>query len=320
MHSIDIKTGDEVIVPSMTFAATANSIVYQGAKPIFADVNKKNLLIDCENIEAKITKNTKAVIVVDYAGHPVDYDSLRQLSMQYNLNLISDSCHAIGAKYNNKSIGSLADLSTFSFHPVKHITTGEGGAITTNNYKVYKKIKLFRNHGISSDHREREKNGSWFYEMDDIGFNYRINDFQCALGISQLKKLNEWVKKRNSIAKIYDEEFLNNKFIKTLHVQNDVLHAYHLYVIKIDFTKLKIDKLNFFRLLKKNRIGANVHYIPVHLHPFYRKNYKTSIGDCPNSEQAYKEILSIPIYPTMSESDASHVASIIKNLLKENEK
>ena len=195
MYAIGIKNGDEVIVPTMTFAATANCILYQNGTPIFADVNEDTLLLDPSDVEKKISSKTKAIIAVDYAGHPVDYDALHYIAKKHNIYLISDSCHAIGGKYKGREVGSIADFSTFSFHPVKNMTTGEGGMVTTNNQKLAQKIKTFRNHGITSDHRERAENGSWFYEMDDLGYNYRITDFQCALGISQLKKLPDWIKK-----------------------------------------------------------------------------------------------------------------------------
>ena len=193
MNAIGIKKGDEVIVPTMTFAATANCILYQEGIPIFADVEKDTLLIDPIDVEKNIAK-TKAIIVVDYAGHPVDYEALQYISKKYNIYLISDSCHAIGGKYKEREIGSIADFSTFSFHPVKNMTTGEGGMVTTDNQKLAQKIKM-PNHGITSDHRERAEMGSWFYEMHDLGYNYRITDFQCALGMSQLKKLPDWIKK-----------------------------------------------------------------------------------------------------------------------------
>ena len=257
----------------------------------------------------KISSKTKAIIAVDYAGHPVDYDALHYIAKKHNIYLISDSCHAIGGKYKGREVGSIADFSTFSFHPVKNMTTGEGGMVTTNNQKLAQKIKTFRNHGITSDHRERAENGSWFYEMDDLGYNYRITDFQCALGISQLKKLPDWIKKRNNIAKIYDHNFSNKKFITPLVRKYDIEHAYHLYVVKINFKKLKIDRKKLFLLLRKSGIGVNVHYIPVHLHPYYKEKLKTKIGMLPNAELAYEQILSLPIFPDMKNIEIEHVIS-----------
>lgn len=316
LFAINIKKGDEVIVPCMTFASTANSVVMQGGTPVFVDVNEGDLLINPNKIEEKINKTTKAVIAVDYAGHAADYNRLKEITKKYNLNLIADACHAIGGKFEDKNVGEIADLSTFSFHPVKHITTGEGGIITTNNKNYYDRMKFFRNHGITSDHREREKNDSWFYEMIDIGYNYRISDIQCALGISQLTKLESWVNKRQKIAKIYDNLFKNVEFIDPLHVNNNISHAYHLYVVRINFSKTSINKADLFKELKKQKIGINVHYIPVHLHPYYKKNFNTKDGDCPVGEQAYNEIVSLPIFPKMSEEDVGRVFKALINILK----
>jgi len=316
MHAINIKPGDEVLVPTMTFAATPNCVLYKNATPVFIDVNPNSLLIDTKEIEKKINKNTKAIIVVDYAGHPADYDILIDIANRHKLKLIADSCHAVGGHYKTRPIGSIADLSTFSFHPVKNMTTGEGGMITTNDKTFFKRMRSFRNHGISSDHRERAKKGSWFYEMEELGFNYRLTDFQCALGISQLKKLRTWISKRQRVAKIYDEAFLNNELISPLKVDNRNSHAYHLYVVKIKFNLLKITRSELFLKLKKQGIAVNVHYIPVHLHPFYKRELGTHIGECPNAESAYKEIISLPIYPEISDQKIQIVISEIKKFIK----
>ena len=232
------------------------------------------------------------------------------------MHLIADACHAIGGKFYKKNVGELADLSTFSFHPVKHITTGEGGAITTNNDNYYRRMKFFRNHGITTDHREREKNKSWFYEMIDLGYNYRISDIQCALGISQLKKLSSWIKKRQEIAKQYDAAFKDIQLIKPLLVDSNVSHAYHLYVVRINFSETVIDRATLFKELKKQKIGVNVHYIPVHLHPYYKNNFNTKNGDCPEAEFAYEQIISLPIFPSMSERDVVRVSNSLIDLLK----
>ena len=287
LFALDIKKGDEVIVPSMTFASTANAVVFQGGTPVFADVNQSDLLINPNKVEEKINESTRAIIAVDYAGHPADYNKLKKIAKNNKLHLIADACHAIGGKFYKKNVGELADLSTFSFHPVKHITTGEGGAITTNNDNYYRRMKFFRNHGITTDHREREKNKSWFYEMIDLGYNYRISDIQCALGISQLKKLSSWIKKRQEIAKQYDAAFKDIQLIKPLLVDSNVSHAYHLYVVRINFSETVIDRATLFKELKKQKIGVNVHYIPVHLHPYYKNNFNTKNGDCPVAEFAY---------------------------------
>jgi len=318
MYAIGIKSGDEVIVPTMTFAATANSILYQNGTPIFVAVDPNTLLIDPEEVESKITSKTKAIIAVDYAGNSADYDRLKEISKKYGLYLIADACHAVGGKYKGKAIGSIADISAFSFHPVKNITTGEGGAVTTNNQKLAKRIKLFRNHGITTDHRQRAEQGSWFYEMDDLGYNFRITDFQCALGISQLKKLPEWIIKRQEIAKAYDDAFDKEPNLNPLVKSPDNNHAYHLYVVKILFEKLSIDRSQLFLLLKELGIGINVHYIPVHLHPYYRKKFETKIGMFPNAELAYEQIISLPIFPKMKKRDVKKVISAIINIIDKN--
>ncbi len=308
MFAIGIGAGDEVIVPPITFAATANAVVYQGGRPVFADVDPDTLLIDPHKIEKKISSKTKAIIAVDYAGQPCEYEKIKDIANKYGLILIADSCHALGAEYKGKKVGSIADLTVFSFHPVKHITTGEGGMITTANKEWAEKMKIFRNHGITSDHHKRQKQGSWFYEMEELGYNYRLSDIQCALGISQLKKLPYFLKKRCEIAEKYNQAFEDMPDIMPLHVRDDIFHAYHLYVIKCGRGKRE----QLFEYLRNNKIGVNVHYIPVYLHPFYKTMFGTSESDCPVAEYAYKRILSLPLYPELNESDLKKVIFYIK--------
>ena len=236
MYALGIQKGDEVIVPTMTFASTANCVAFQGAKPVFADVDPNTLLIDPNKIENLITSRTKAIIAVDYAGQPCDYDQLAEIANRHNLAIVDDACHALGGSYKNRPVGTLAELNTFSFHPVKNITTGEGGMITTESPDLAKKMRLFRNHGITTDHRQREQQGSWFYEMVDLGFNYRLTDIQCALGISQLKHLPAWISRRQEIAQRYTSAFKNIPGVNPLSVRKDVSHAYHLYVVQFDLT------------------------------------------------------------------------------------
>jgi len=307
IHALGIEPGDEVIVPPMTFAATANCVIFQGGTPVFADVDSETLLIDPKQVESKLTSRTKAIIAVDFAGHPCDYDDLKSIADRHSLALVADACHALGASYKNRPVGSLADLSTFSFHPVKHIATGEGGMITTDDSELAKRMRLFRNHGITTDHRQREKQGSWYYEMKELGYNYRLTDFQCALGLVQLKKLPDFLKQRRKIAARYDDGFSPIPQIAPLAVSHDVLHAYHLYVVKVDFDNLAADRDSFFRTLRQKGIGANVHYIPVHLHPFYRNKFHTGPGLCPVAEAAYERILSVPIFPGMTDEDTERV-------------
>jgi perosamine synthetase len=307
MYALGIGSGDEVIVPPMTFAASANCIVYQGGIPIFVDVSSDALLIDTDKIEEKITSRTKAIIAVDYAGHPCDYNTLREIATRHHIALVADGCHALGAEYNSRKVGTLADMTAFSFHPVKHITTGEGGMITTDNENLARRMRIFRNHGITTDHRQRAAQGSWIYEMVDLGYNYRITDFQCALGMSQLKKLPDWVTRRRNIAEQYDNAFADIKGITPLSVGKNIHHAYHLYVIRTGGNVGGKHRSALFKALHESGIGVNVHYIPVHLHPFYRNRFKTRPGLCPVAEAAYESILSLPMFPTMSGNDISQV-------------
>ena len=310
-----------MIVPAMTFAATANCVVYQGGTPVFADVDPDTLLIDPADVEKRITDRTRSIICVDYAGQPCDYDRLKHIANQHGLVVVGDGCHALGAEYKGRKIGSVADLTAFSFHPVKHVTTGEGGMIVTDDQHLASKMRRFRNHGINTDFRQRERMGSWFYELEDLGYNYRITDIQCALGISQMRKLPEFLFKRWQFAAHYDELFEESSGIKPLGIRSDVLpanqsvenhinpstapytysnHAFHLYVVKIDYDSLGITKKNLFMSLKDLGIGVNVHYIPVHLHPYYKRHFGTCTGQCPIAEEAYHHILSLPIHSGMN--------------------
>jgi len=316
MYAIGIESGDEVIVPPMTFAATANGVIFQGGIPVFADVDSDTLLIDPAQVEGKITPATKAIIAVDYAGHPCDYDALQDIADRRGLILIADACHALGAQYKGRNVGTLADLSIFSFHPAKHISTGEGGMITTDNLDLARRMRIFRNHGITTDHHQREEQGSWFYEMVDLGFNYRLTDIQCALGISQLKKLPKFLDRRHQIAGRYNSAFADLPEIVPLAVTQGTLHAYHLYVVKIEFEALRIDRTELFMKLREKGIGVNVHYIPVHLHPYYRQKFHTGPGLCPVAESAYEQILSLPMFPGMTDDDVNKVITTIGKLVK----
>ena len=316
MYAADIGPGDEVIVSPMTFASTANCVVFQGGTPVFADVDPKTLLIDPARVEAKIRPRTAAIIAVDYAGQPCDYDALRAIADEHDLILIADACHALGGSYKGRPVGSLACLSTFSFHPVKPITTGEGGMITTDDPKLAQRMRVFRNHGITTDHRQREQQGSWFYEMVDLGYNYRLTDLQCVLGISQLRKLPEWVKRRQEIALRYDKALAKLPSIEPLAVRDDVSHAYHLYVIQLDLTQLRIARAEVFSALRAKGIGVNVHYIPVHLHPFYRERFGMGPGLCPVAEAAYASLITLPLFAVMSSQDVEDVVEIVREVIE----
>jgi len=314
MYAAGICKGDQVLVPPMTFVATANAVVFQGGTPSFVDVESETLLADSSKIVEKICYNTKAIAVVDYAGQPCDYDSLRDIAKNKRLILIEDACHSLGAKYKGEKVGSLADLTIFSFHPVKHITTGEGGMVVTDNAEFAEKMRRFRNHGIATDYRQRAEKGTWFYEMLDLGYNYRLTDIQCALGVSQLQKLPRWIMRRREIAKRYDDAFAGNPYVKPLETRSNAFHAYHLYVIQLILEKLKVSKNEVFTFLRNAGIGVNVHYIPVHLHPFYRQTFGTSMGLCPVAEAAYERILSLPIFPGMTDEDVSKVIGAIDSI------
>ena len=314
MYAIDIAPDDEVIVPAMTFAATATAVVFQGGRPVFCDVDAGKLLIDPNQVEAKITPKTKAIVAVDYTGQTCRYDVLREIADKNNLVLVADACHSIGGVYKGQKVGTLADLTAFSFHPVKHITTGEGGMIVTNNPKYYQRMRMFRNHSITLDQRQRSEKGQWFYEVEDLGYNYRITDIQCALGTSQLKKLPAWMKRRQEIASCYDESFSGLSAIKPLDVMSCICHAYHLYVVKI----LGADRNEVFRFLRNAGIGVNVHYIPVYLHPFYRRRFGTKPGLCPVAEAAYSQILSLPIFPMMTDGDVDTVIQAVYEAVAKN--
>ena len=305
MFALGIGKGDEVIVTPMTFAATANCILYQGGTPVFADVEPDTLLIDPAAVEAAITPRTKAIIGVDYAGQPCDWDALRAIADRYHLALVDDACHALGAVYKGRNVGTLADITVFSFHPVKHITTGEGGMAVTDDAALAERMRRFRGHGITTTASQREKTGAWFYEMTDLGYNYRISDFQCALGSAQLQKLDGWLDRRREIAHIYDMNFSNKNTIQPLKCHSDVKHAYHLYVVRIG------GRDTVFKQLRNNQIGVNVHYIPVHLHPYYRYRLGTKEDLCPISESIYKSILTLPICPRMSAED---ICCVIKHI------
>lgn len=310
-----VGPGDEVIVPAMTFVSTANVVIFQGGRPVFVDVREDDLLIDPGLIEQKITDKTKAIIAVDYAGQPCDYDALRDIADRRGLALIADACHAPGGSYKGRPVGTLADMSTFSFHPVKHMTTGEGGMITTDRAELASRMRTFRNHGIMTDHRQRSREGTWFYEMVDLGYNYRITDIQCALGLSQLKKLPEWVARRQQIAARYNQALADLPAIEPLKCSRDVSHAYHLYVVRLR-AELRTRRKDVFAALRDAGIGVNVHYIPVHLHPFYRQRFGTGPGMCPVAEAEYERIISLPMFAGMSDEDVERVSEAVIDVAK----
>ena len=314
MFALRIGPGDEVIVPAMTFAASSNCVIYQGGTPVFADVDPSTLLIDPAEVERRITPRTKAVVAVDYAGQPCDYGALRTLAERHGFALVADAAHSLGGSFQGTPVGSVADLSTFSFHPVKHVTSGEGGAVSTNDPGYAARMRMFRTHGITSDARQREAAGSWFYEMVELGYNYRLTDFQCVLVTSQLKHLRDWVARRQALAARYDAALRAFDWVSGLGHLPGACHAYHLYVARLDTDRLSVDRGRVFAALRAEGIGVNVHYIPVHLHPYYQQNLGTRPGDYPRAEAAYEQILSLPLFPLMEEKDVDDVVRALEKV------
>lgn len=318
------KNNDIIITTPITFLASANCAIYTGATPDFVDINESTYTIDPSELEWKLkqyslrNKKVKAVVAVDYAGHPCDWSSLKTLQEKYDFQLVNDFCHALGAEYKNdfQYAVKYADAVNMSFHPVKHITTGEGGAVLSNHQAIDKKIKLLRTHGMTKDESLLEKNdGPWYYEMHEVGFNYRITDFQGALGLSQLKKLDTYLEKRRRIASFYDKFFANDSRFIFPHVSEDAKHAYHLYPLQILFDEIKVDKKKFYYKLKEKNIVFQVHYVPVHLQPFYRENFGFKQGDFPIAEQFYLNELSIPMYPALETDDLEYITKTILETL-----
>ena len=312
-----LEAGDEAITTPMTFCATANCILYQGATPVFADVSPDTLNLDPKEVSKKVSARTKAIFAVDYAGHPAALDELGQLAETQVPQgrrplLIEDACHALGAEYRGKRIGGIADMTVFSFHPVKHLTTGEGGMVTTNDARLVETLRRFRNHGISSEARQRQEAGQWFYEMMLLGFNYRLTEIACALGLSQLERLDANVARRREIAAYYDEAFRDLPAIVIPAVREDVNPAWHLYPIRLKLEMLAVGRGEIFQALRAENIGVNVHYIPVHQHPYYRERSKSK-ESYPVTEHAYERLISLPLFHSMTVQD---VEDVIHALLK----
>lgn len=312
-----IKVGDEVIVSDITFVASANAVLYEGGTVVFADVNMDTMNVDVSKIKSLITARTKAIIAVDMCGQPCDYDPLLQLCKDHGLILIEDAAHALGASYKGRKVGSFADLTCLSFHPVKNITTGEGGMVVTNDEGLYKRACMARCHGIDRDYKSRESQSTHRYDMVDLGYNHRLTDIQCALGSSQLKKLDSFIQRRNEIANAYATAFKDCPGVSTIRDIDGVVNAHHLAVIRLNLDKLKCDRDEFFAALKGEKIGVNVHYTPVHRMAYYQSdvfNGSYSSADiCPNAVALYTEIISLPCFPLMTDQDIEDViAAVIK--------
>jgi UDP-4-amino-4,6-dideoxy-N-acetyl-beta-L-altrosamine transaminase len=310
----DISDGDEVITSPITFVATPNSVLYCGGKPVFADVNEKTINIDPNEIKKKITKRTKAIIPVHFAGNPCDLAEIYQIAKENKLLIIEDAAHALGAEYQGSKIGSCkySDMTVLSFHAVKHITTGEGGMALTNNEDLYEKLKFYRSHGITRDNKYLRKNdGIWYYEMHELGFNYRITDIQCALGSSQLSKIDGFIERRREIAQKYNEAFKSVENISVVGENSRANSSYHLYVITLDNRELVFCKM------REANIIVNVHYIPVYLQPYYQRlGYKA--GACPIAEKYYARALSLPMFPKLSLDEQLYVIDSVKRIVSEN--
>lgn len=323
-HAAEVGSGDEVITTPITFAATANAALYLGAKPIFVDIAADSYNIDHAGIEAAITSKTKVIAPVDMTGIPAALDEIKVIAKKHDLVVVEDASHALGAMYKGKPVGSISDMTVFSFHPVKHITTGEGGAVTTNNEEYYYKLKRFRSHGIVKErdafkeaYTEPENNGPWYHEQQELGYNYRLSDINCALGLSQLEKLDYFLKRRREIAGRYNKAFLGNDKLLTPTLPQGELSlnnaAWHLYVIRL--TDEAPPRKEVVKRLYQQGIGTQVHYIPVYWHPYYQAlGYKKCL--CPNSEEYYRSCLSLPIYPAMDDKDVSQVIETVIKAMK----
>lgn len=314
MHAIGIEPGDEVVVPAMTFVATANCVCYQGGTPVIADVCRDTLLIDPEDVRRRITPRTKAIIAVDYAGQPADWDALRGIANEHGLVLVADGCHALGATDNGRSVGTLADMTTFSFHPVKHITTCEGGMIVTNNSDWTESMRRFRNHGMTTDGRQREEGKGWQYDVPGPGYNYRLSDIQCALGSSQLERLPGWLAHRRSAAGRYSELLEDLDGIDMLQLRANVEHAWHLLVVSIDDSVHGVDRDSMFHALRKREVGANVHYTPL----TRLTRFSSAEGDCPVAEMMGGKILTLPLHQQVTGDQIEYVVDSIRNVLSSN--
>ncbi len=314
--AIDINPGDEVITTPFTFVASANCVVYRGGTPIFADIRKDTFNIDPNEIKKKITSKTKAIIPVHFAGQSCEMDEINEIAKENNLFVIEDAAHAIDAEYKGHKIGNISDLTAFSFHPVKNITTAEGGMVTTNNSEIYEKLLMYRTHGISRDAVKRfGKEGDFYYDMQHLGFRYNLSELHSALGIQQLKKLESFQKRRREIVKIYNRELPTIEGLEIPFVKSDIKHSWHLYVIQLDLENLKVDRDLIFRALREENIGVNVHYIPVHYHTYYQNLLGLKKGILPIVEGIFPRILSIPIFPKMNDEDVYDVINALDKVL-----
>lgn len=317
--SLSLDKNSKIVTTPMTFVATSNSIIMNSLIPEFVDIDENSYTIDLNKLEHKLKKDKKikAAIGIDYAGNVCDWESLRFLANKYRIKLINDNCHAIGTRYKGKInyASQYADIVTQSYHPVKAITTAEGGSILTNNKKIHDRVSKLRSHGINRNPRLIKKYGPWYYSIDELGYNYRLTDIQSALGINQLKKLDKFISDRRSLAKIYDNKFKDIKEIKIPKSRKSCYHSYHLYPLLVDFKNLKISKKDFFLKMQKKKIFMQVHYVPIHYHQYYKKKFNFKKGDFPVSENFYNKEVSLPIYPSLKKKQISYIIHSIKKIL-----
>ena len=321
LHTALVAAGigpkDEVVTTPYSFAATSNAILHAGAVPVFVDIRPDTFNIDPDRIEKKIGKRTKAVVAVHFAGLPCDLDPLQRICRRHGLKLIEDAAHALGAVYRGRPIGSVGDLTTFSFHPAKHITTGEGGMITTSSNVFAERMRRFRNHGITADVNQRNKKNSWKYDIDEIGYNYRLSDIHCALGMSQLDNLRRFVDRRRKIAAMYLSELkdLDAIVLPEGGKGAGTKHSWHLFMIRLRLNRIQGDRDAVFRDMRQKGIGVTVHYLPIHLFKYYRTRLGCRFGDFPNAERLFQEALSLPLFPSMTRSDVRRVVMALKETM-----
>jgi perosamine synthetase len=317
LEAVGVDEGDEVIVPTMTFTATAEVVLYFKAIPVLVDCRPNTFNIDPDLIERAITAKTKAIIAVHFAGQSCDMEAILQIARKHKLYVIEDAAHALPAKYHGQTIGTIGDITCFSFYATKTITTGEGGMATTQNPEWAARMRMMSLHGISHDAWKRyTKEGSWYYEVVRPGFKYNLTDIGAAIGIEQLKKCDVFGAARTRIAATYDQRFSDLCEIETPVCETDVQHAWHLYVIQLDLERLRINRGQFIETLKEQGIGTSVHFIPLHLHPYYRDNFGYAPDDFPKSTEIYQRILSLPIYPKMTESQIEHVVEAVRKTVQ----
>jgi UDP-4-amino-4,6-dideoxy-N-acetyl-beta-L-altrosamine transaminase len=309
VQALELPPGSEVISTAFTFAATNNALLFNGLTPVFADIQRETRNIDPEDIRRKITGNTRAIMVVDYAGHPCDLDEIREIAEENDLFLIEDAAHALGSSYKGKKIGTFADITVFSFHPVKPITTGEGGAALTDNFDLAEKMRLLRSHGIRKESKPGEEMGiSWQYDMIHLGRNYRLTDIQAALGLSQMKKLDLFIRKRNELALQYQKELSDVPFIQLPNTKKNVLHGWHLYTVLVR----NINRNHFFGYLREKGIGVNVHYIPTYRFSYYQRHVPTDYSHFPVTEEIFQRIITLPLFPNLDTQTLDYIIEKIR--------